>query len=50
MYRLARLKAREESGLRLKSLLEKCGYSVEQALDIGFLPGILTVPDDSYYE
>src|SRR4051812_40838562 len=50
MYRLARLKARDETGLSLGSFPELCRYSIEQVLDDGYFPGAPVERDDSYYE
>jgi hypothetical protein len=50
MYRIARLKADDETGLGLQSLPPKCPYTIGQVLDEEFLPGAPPVRDEHYFD
>jgi len=50
MYRIARLKARDETGLSVSALPEHPPYSISQVLDEKFLPGAPLIEDERYFE
>ena len=50
MYRIARLKARDETGLSVSTFPEQPPYAISQVLDENFLPGAPLIEDERYFE
>lgn len=50
MYRIARMKAHDETGLGLPHFPVDCPYTVEQIFDEEFLPGVPLVRDEHYFD
>jgi hypothetical protein len=50
MYKIARMKAGDETGLGQAKLPEECPYTVEQVLDENYLPGTPLIRDEDYFD